>query len=361
MKSFCVLNSAITPAAGESIGAAVASVLGGKLGVLYCGSQASFTAAINIAKGIKKQGGCAVLFSGAFEAQTAFACGHYALDGAFFIDGDEKCSISVCGCDARSLSAETEEEISQLASQQIGGHRGGFVTESDLNSAYYKHLLETCESLVDVSVNVKSPNLFVKTPLSRLLSALGGEQKGRITFFLSASGFCLSAVDEYGKIYTHNSLLAVCCALAIEKKQALEIPFSLPESIDIFAQKKGVGVKRSFEGGDDLWQKDAVFLAAMLMKYMSQKGCGLAALCEILPQTAMSRKSFSSALSIDEIADVIDCNQIVTDGNSVFARAEKGNILVTPCSKAGKYCLEVQAADSETAREMALNLTDICN
>lgn len=361
MKSFCVLNSAVTPAVAQNIGAAVAEVLGGKLGVLYCGSEASVITAHNIAKGIKKQGGCAVLSSDAFEAQTAFACRHYSLDGAFFVNGENKCSISVYGGNAANLTCTQEDEISALvAKDKLGGHRGGTAIHTDLNSVYYKHLLEAAQSFEGIAVSIKSENLLIKNQLVRALLALGGESKGRVTFFISPSGFCLSAVDEYGRIHTRDELISVLYALKITReKLALELSFSLSECLDALAKESGVEIRRSFTGGNELFTKDSVFLASGILKNMSQIGCGLSELCSVLPETTVSRKTFTSSQDILKIADEMECEQLVTDGNSVFAKVRGSNVLVTPNGTRGRYCLEVQAADSETARELALNLTDI--
>ena len=363
MKSFCVLNCAVTAAVAENIGAAVAVVLGGKLGVLYCGTDSSFETAQNIAKGIKKQGGCAVLAGAAFEAQTAFACKHYSLDGAIFVSGDKKCSISVCGADATGLTGAQEEAVSELAAKdKLGGHRGGVTLVTDLDSAYYKHLLEAAQSLEGVAVSIKSENLLVKSQLSRTVLALGGENKGRTAFCLSPSGLCVSALDEYGKIHTRDELLSVIYALKITREKApVELAFSLSESLDALAAENGVEIKRSFVGGSELFARDSVCLSVEIMKYMSQIGCGLGELCRLLPQTAVSRKSFYSSRDILAVADSVECEHLVTDGSNVFARVRGSNVLVTPNGTRGRYCLEVQAADSETAREIALNLTDIFN
>lgn len=361
MKSFCVLNSAVTPAVAQNIGSAVAEVLGGKLGVLYCGSEASCAAAYNIAKGIKKQGGCALLASDAFESQTTFACEHYALDGVFFISGEAKCSINVCGTNSTNLNSAQEDEISALiAKDKLSGHRGGNFFHTDLNCVYYKHLIETAGCLDGIAVSVKSENLLIKNQLVRALLALGGENKGRVTFCISPSGRCLSAVDEYGKIYSHDELLSVLYSHKIlQDKTPVEISFSLSDALDTLAKEKGVEIRRSFAGGKELFTKDSVFLAVNILSYMSRIGCGLNELCSALPQTSVSRKTFTSTKDIMNFADEIDCEELVTDGKSVFAKVRGSNVLVTPNGTRGRYCLEVQATDSETAREIALNLTDI--
>ncbi len=363
MKSYCVLNSAVTPAVAQNIGSAVTEVLGKKLGVLYCGSDASYATAQNIAKGIKKQGGCALLSSDAFESQSAFVCEHYLLDGAFFVNGENKCSISVCADNCAALTSSQEEEISALAAKDnMSGHRGGSFFQTDLNSLYYKRLLEAAENLECVAVSIKSDNLYIKNHCIRTLLALGGESKGRVTFFISPSGLCLSALDEYGKIRTREELLSVLYALKItEEKTPVEISFSLSEALDALAKENGVEIKRSFRGGNEIFTKDCVFLTVLILKYMSKFGCGLNELCSALPETAVSRKSFCSSADILKIADEFECENIVTDGRNVFAKIKGSNVLVTPGTARGRYCLEVQAADSETAREIALNLTDIYN
>lgn len=361
MKSFCVLNSTVTPAMAKNIGSAVAGVVGGKLGVLYCGSDVSFATALEIANGIKKQGGCALLAGETFEAQVSFACEHYMLDGALFINGNNKCSISVCGYNSCALTPQQEEEISSLASKdKLNGHRGGTIVKTDLNSVYYKRLLECAESLDGVAVSIKSENLFVKNQSVRALLALGGENKGRVNFFISPSGLCMSAVDECGKIRTRDDLLSVLYALKITREKIpVEVSFSLSEALDSLAKEKGVEISRSFAGGNEISTRDCVFLTLEILKYMSQTGCGLYELCSVLPETAVSRKSFSSTADILKIADGIECENLVTDGNSIFAKIKGSNVLVTPNGTGGRYCLEVQAANSETAREIALNLTDI--
>lgn len=361
MKSFCVLNSAVTPAVAQNIGFAVAEVLGGKLGVLYCGSDASCVTAQNIAKGIKRQGGCALIAPEAFEAQTAFACDHYSLDGAFFVNGDSKCNISVFGCDGVNLTAIQEEEISVLASKdKLNGHAGGTILQTDLNLVYYKSLLETAESLENVTVSIKSENILLKSQCIRALLALGGENKGKATFFISPSGLCLSAVDEYGKIRTQDELLSVLYALKITReKTPVEVSFSLSDGLEALAKENGVEIRRSFTGGNELFTKDSVVLLLCIMKYMSQIGCGLNELCSILPATAVCRKSFSSTAEISNIADKIICDNLVTDGNSVFAKVHGSNVLVTRSGTLGRYCLEVRASDNETADEIALNLTEL--
>lgn len=355
MKSFCVLNSPLSAAAGESMGKAATAVLGRKIGVLSDGNSA---AALHIANGIKKSGGCAVLFDNCFESQLVFAVRHYLLDGLFFVD-EKNSLVTVYGSDARALSHYQEDELLKLTVENnMPDESGGEIINVILEYSYYKHLLDCAQSFENVCVNIRSSNHKISCLLNHALSALGGSAGSKVCFSLSESGFVLSAVDEKGKVYSHFQLMDVCTACEIRNGVFPTVNFFSAPCLDELAKARGFSLKRSFAGGDELWQRDAVFLAIRLMKYMSLYGCGLLALCENINSETVKRSSFSSKLSISDIADVIECEEMITDCNSgVFARAKQGNLLVTPYSRAGKYCIEVCAKNSETARELISSIT----
>ncbi len=357
MKSFCVLNSPLNAAAGESMGKAANAVLGRKIGIL-CEKKSG--SAGYLAKGVKKGGGCAVVFNSCFESQLFFASRHYAFDGLFFVSGGKNCLVCVYGPDGSIISSLQEDEMAKLAlSGDLPEEKGGNIIEASLCDAYYKNLLDFSQSFENIRVNIRSAAPDTAAPLKRALLALGGGIGGKICFSLSKSGLVLSAVDENGKVYSHSQLLDACTACEIENGNAQHTTFFAASYLDELAKSKDVKLVRSFAGGNAIWQKDATFLAARLMHYLSLYGCGLAAICEKLPQQSVSRKSFSSELNLSDIADIIECEEVITDCKSgVFARAEQGSLLVTPCSHAGKYCLEVQAANSETANELAALVTN---
>lgn len=355
MKSFCVLNSPLNAAAGESMGKAATAVLGKKIGILCNKSSAS---SMHLAKGIKKAGGCAVMFDGCFESQVAFAAQHYALDGLFYIS-EKNSTVTAYGSDARSLSALQEDELAKITLENsLPNVKGGEIINTALDDSYYKCLIENSHSFENVCVKINCSTPKVSVLLKRALFALGGGIGGKIKFSLSSSGLVLSAVDEKGRVYSHSQLLDACAACEIDNGKAPELTFFSSFFLDELAKKNAVILERSFVGGNELWQRDAVFLAARLMHYISLYGCGLAAVCDRLPRETVKRKNFSSALSLSDIADIIECEELVTDCDcGVFARAKNGNLLVIPCSGSGKYCLEVQASNSEIADELVSSLT----
>ena len=354
MKSFCVLNSRLSAAAGESIGKAAVKVLGRKIGVF---SREKNPCVKSIARGIKKAGGCAVAFENCFESQLCFAALHFDLDGMFFVGNNNL--ISVYNSSASAVTALQEDELSQLAAQNsLPDERGGEIISATLDDVYYKSLMNFSHSFENINVNIKCSDSSVAAVLKRVLYALGGSEGGKITFSLSSSGLVLSAVDETGRIHSHSVLYDACAACEVESGKDIEVPFFSSSQLEKFSEKSGAKIIRSFAGGNEIWQKDAVFLSARLMYHMAKCGCGLATLCNKLPATSVRRKNFSSSFTLSDIADVIECEEVVTDINGgVFAKSKQGNMLVTACSRAGKYCLEVQAADVETAQELAAVFT----
>lgn len=345
MKSFCVLNSVLSEAAAESLGKAATQALGQKIAVL-----SNDAAGINIAQGIKKAGGCALLFNNCFESQVYFAVKHFSPQAVFFSQGDEKSSVAIYDSSALPVSSALEEKISLAALQsgQISGD--GEVIEADLSGVYYKELLGCGESFENVNVSVVSRNSSVKAMLTRAVFALGGLNSGKVKFCISPSGLVLSAVDENGKVHTHDELISVCCRCALEAQERIDVPFTVVQSVG----NSGL-MKAGFQQGNELWQRDAVFLAAKLLHYMSFYGCGLCTLCQKIEPQFVSRKSFSGSLSIPDIADLLDCDELITDDeNSAFLKNAKGSIYITKNSRANKFCVEARAASAETAKELAV-------
>ncbi len=346
MKSFCVLNSVISSTAAESLGKAAVQVFGEKIAVL-----SNCAVGHSIAQGVKNAGGCALLFDACFESQIYFAAKHFSPDAIFFAEEKEKCSVTVYDSSALPVSPLLEEKISMAAikSGEVSGN--GDVIDVDLSGVYYKELLGCAKSFEDINAAIISKNGSVKKLLSRAVLALGGTNYGKTKLCISPSGLVLSAVDENGKVHTHGELMAVCCACALENNEKISVPFTAAERIVSAAP-----LKLSFERGEELWQNDAVFLAAKLMGYMSSDGCGLAALCQKLIPQAVIRKSFSSQMNISDIADLLECDELITDNeNAAFIKNPRGSIYITKNSRADRFCVEACAASAEIAQELALD------
>ncbi len=342
MRSFCIANAPLGARAGESLGSAAVELLGNKGAVLSEGEPEH-----SLARGIEKAGGLCISSSGCFESQLFSAQKRFAPDLFFFV---KKSSVCIYGADCQPISDEQQAQMAALAVKGGTAEKaGGRITQSDLNSVYYSELIRQGESFENLAVCIESPNESIRQTLSRALLALGGSTKGRAKFKISASGLVLCAVDESGELHSHSELLQLCCACELESGVAVEMPFSA--SLLLGGAPKGLTL--SVSGGSELWQKDAVFLAATLLRHMAKQGCGLCTLCERLGKRSQARRSFSSERELPLIADSLDCDELLTDNCSVaLLKGRKGDILLTRSPALGHYCVEACAASAETADEL---------
>ncbi len=353
MKSFCVVNCALGCAAGEALGAAAVELFGEKIAILNGGDCCG-----SIASGVKSAGGTALTFGGCFEAQIHFIAGHFEPDAFFFVSGEDKLTVSAYSAGALQLSPELQDEMNSLLTAHAEREqKSGETVFVEFGNAYYRELLEAGECLENIRVNVKSGNFAVSSPLKRAVLALGGELGGKACFCLSSSGLVLSAVDENGAVYTNDRLLDICCACTLEDGENITVNFSACDRLEEIAAAKGAAVFRSFEGGDELWQRDGVFLAIRLMHFMSKLGLGLCTLAQKIRPQIVLRKNYHTNSSLGLIADTLECEQLLTDeSGTAFLRNGKGKIYLTAGGQPGRLCAEIRAETAEIAQELSLEL-----
>lgn len=360
MKSYCLIGDKLTAKSAKSLGSALTCVLGNKIG--FCGDNSDFAlfAVRNIAGGVKHCGGCAINFGVGFEAQAGFFVRHFGLDSLVFVSGGSSPFVSVYGADGRALDHEKEDEISRIAaSGDFPCKRGGVVTEVDGGAAYYRQLICENESFENVSAAVHSRNALIKGCVNRVLVSLNGSVGGKTELFISPSGFNFSAVDENGKHYTNDKLQALLAYYHLLDGKSLTVPFSAPSLLDAAAEKGGAKVKRSFYGGEELWQTDSVFACTVLFSLMHRHGCGLASLASSIPQNFAKRTTVKSDCDLTSISDLLPCDDIVTDFNGgIFAKLKGGNLLIVPNCARGSFCIEVQAPNEEIAEEIIADTRD---
>ncbi len=359
MKSFCVLKRSLNENAGKAIGAAVSASMGGKIGILHSGDDCAALAASYLAHGVADSGGTAILFGCCNESRVAFLARHYGLSALFYVS--EASYVSVYNGKGKPLSVEEEKSVAQLISdEQFFSSDDGLIVEADSDSAYISSLIKLCGNLEDISVKIECKTERIKRALANVLALSGAYSGKKPVFHIGTSGFCVSACDEKGRVLLNENLQNICCLCSLESGQNLKVPFNAPRCLDELAANGKAELERSFEGGDELWQNDGVFLVACLLRFMAEKGMSLSSLYDILPQPVIRRKSIVSSLSLEKIADMIECDEVVTDGEyGVYARAKGGDVLFTPYRDTGRLCVEISAADAETADELArsLNLT----
>ena len=356
MKSFCVLNKPLNKKTGEALGTAAVGTLGNKIGFLHDDSECSAATVSNLAKGVKSAGASAVVFGCMNESSVSFLIDRFSLSGAFFVGGEKL--ISVYNSLGKPLSVHEEEVMSSLIfSSGTEKKRGGSITIINPTDSYLRALVGVPQSLEDISVAFESRNKNIKRTLNSVLNLLGGYTGAKPRFCVSESGFCVSACDESGRVITNDDLLNICAACAIKKKREICVLFSAPRFLDELAEKYGVKLERSFDGGNEPWQNDGLFLVAEILNNMAEQGMGLSALYSLLPAVSHKRKSIFVADGLTQFADSIVCDELISDDSGgIYMRMKQGEILFTPYRNSQKVCMEVLAANSETAEEIAADV-----
>ncbi len=352
MKSFCVLNQALSKNTGRIIGSAVCAAMGKKIGIMHNSDERSILTSSFLAEGVVSSGGTALMFGCCNESRVAFLVSHYALSACFYVSGDDY--ITVSGADGKPVSAEDEKLISDLTSSELPCEDDGSIVEINSDSSYFSLLTEACGNLEDVCADIRCKNSELSFAVRRAFALAGGSFSSKPRFYISSSGSCVSAVDECGSVLTHENLINVCCAHRLMKGDSVEVSFTAPRCLEEISEQNSACLKRSFKGGNELWQNDGVFLVAQILSLMAEKGEGLVTLASALPDYASFRRSVSCTLSADEVADLIECSELVTDGErGIYARTHLGDVLITPCRSNKAYCMEIISRDRVSACELA--------
>ncbi len=352
MKSFCVLNQKLNENTGRIIGSAVCAAMGSKIGIAHNSDEYSVLAASFLEQGVISSGGTALMFGQCNESRVAFLAKHYALSACFYVSGNDY--ITVCGADGKPVGAEDEKLISDLASSELICEDSGGTAYINSDSAYLSAIAEACGNLEDICADIRCKNAELSAAVRSAFAFSGGSFSLKPRFCISTSGSCVSALDECGNILTHENLLNICCAHSLMNGKSVEVGFTAPRCLENIAADNSASFIRSFRGGNELWQNDGVFLVAQILSFMAQKGEGLVTLASVLPGYVTLHRSVSCALPADNLADMIECRELVTDGeSSVYARTHLGDVLFTPCRSNGVYCMEVIANDRASACELA--------
>lgn len=352
MKSFCVLNQALNENAGKLVGSAVCAAMGKKIGIIHSADEQAGVTAGFLAAGISDSGGTAVMFGCCNESRVAFLTRRYALSACFYVSGEAY--ISLYGADGKPVGSEEEKLISELVTSDLMCEEVGSIVEVSSDLAYFSSLVEACGNLEDICADISCNNQSLSALIRRAFAVAGGTLFSKPRFFISRSGTCVSAFDERGGVHTHENLLSICCAHSLMSGQSVESGFTAPRCLDKIAESNSACLIRSFNGGSELWQNDGTFLVARILYLMAEKGQGLATLASVLPDYASSRRVVSSAFSSDDIADLIECNELITDRERrIYARMHDGEVLITPCRTNGTYCMEIIAQSRTAACELA--------
>lgn len=351
MKSICVLTEKCGEAALTGLAGKLLAVLGGRVALMSDGQAQSNAFAEQLKTAFVQSGGTVLCLPDGFEARVISAARLLEADAAVYLSYDSACRMSVYGENGRRLTNEEEQQIAQGAPQGLP-QPGRSVSLSPAQT-YAALARRVGGSLENVAASFASPDPSVLRFVRQTAFSLGMIERKTPRFFISRSGLTVAAQDERGALHPHGSLLDLCCACELADHKPLTVPFSASFTLTELAGQNGVALQRSAQGGHEPWQTDGVLLALRLLRHMSQRGQALSTLFGSFSFPYERRMTLAFNGSLERLADHIPCDEIVTQTDQLlFLKRRQAGAVLTRRKSGSRCCLEVQAPDAETAREL---------
>ncbi|HBL40129.1 MAG TPA: hypothetical protein DDY98_00555 [Ruminococcaceae bacterium] len=365
MKSICVMNEKNNEVVWENLAQKILSVLGKRIVLMTDDRAQTKYYAEKLRDGIVK--GCGTVFfqEGGFETELLFVSQCLESDCSIYLFFDAACRMSLYGANGKPLDEEEQRLIMQAAPDRCtASKRKGQVIEFSRRNAYRLKAKEIGESFENVAVSFSSPNENLLRFVRQTALSLGAVHRTKPSFCVSASGLNAVARDENGKVYTKEMLLNLCYACEIEQKKELTVPFTASFLLTELARQNGVVLKRSFDGGDEPWQNDAILLVFRVLHHMSRLGQSLSTLFGRYTQPTERKTVLPFHGSPDLLADTVACEECVTDTNRfLYVKRKNASAVLSFSESTKRCCVEVQGCNAEIAQalsediEQALNLT----
>ncbi len=365
MKSICVVDQRTSEAVWGNLAQKLLSVLGKRIVLMTDSRPESQLFAEKLKEGIVQSGGTALCVKGDSEANLLFVSQRLKSDGSVYLLFDTVCRMSLYGAEGRPLTEEEQQLITQaVPGQCVPAKQKGQVVELTQYDSYRRQAERIGESFENVAASFDSPNGKLLRFVRQTALSLGAVSRSKPKFCLSFSGLNVAAEDENGTVYTKEMLLNLCCACEIEQKKVLTVPFTASILLSELAKQNGVALERSFEGGCEPWQTDAVMLVFRLLHHMSRLGSSLSSLFGRYTQPIEQKILLPFAGSPDRLADTVVCEECVTDMNRfLYLKRKNASALLTCSESLKRCCVEVQGYNTELAQalsediERALSLT----
>ena len=160
-------------------------------------------------------------------------------------------------------------------------------------------------------VNIKIPFRYL---FCDFVYGRGADERADLIFKFSKNGKELM-VETVNGIYSHEKLLAVCCAYEMSRGNDVAVPFDSPEYFDLLSENARVLRYLSNPAGKSdsearniaskqWFSVDALFLAAKLLFIVRETGKSLGKLVSELPQKYVSVKLFKINFSPSKLSEV---------------------------------------------------------
>ncbi len=353
---------------GEAL---ASSSCGGKVGIGYDGTKSSKALAMAVLSGLISGGSKIFDFGECFESQMGFFISFCSLDSGIYISATPKTTeIRLFGEYGLPLYRKYERELESRYKRSdfrrcCGSECNDIRDMSSVAEIYEGQLLSSAgDTITGSGAKIITANPLIKETADKCFYLLGCTERDKPEFSVNYSGRKGSAKDENGNIITHENLLVLCAADALESGNDICIPFDAPYCIDSIAEKNGRTVYRAgrspmtdFDGKialtarKTMWAYDALSLIFKVMGIMAKKKEPLSELMKKVPKFGTAVKVVNCEISPPKIASALG---IKTGSDTQGLRKSEGvrSVIVTRTGAGRLLRILAEAESIEAAEEI---------
>ncbi len=364
----------LTPELCAKIGSAAGSAQKKQsIGICCSNNTASKALKQAIASGILSTGCNAVDLGETYFSKFLFGVSMCDLPLSIYIDGGMRTSIKLVTKDGLPAVRATERAIEgHLVRGEYS--RCGFKDFGEINSfsdfgVIYKNKLvnELSQKAAGISVSLKAADSEIDKIFSDALFSAGYKKGEDIRLHIDSTGQRLTAYTKETGYVFYEKLLALCCKIEFESGNDVSVPFSAPRIIDTIAGEYGRNVYRYMDcpadssdkkarsfAGKEMFIKDALFMSAKILSYLSKKELRLCdAIAEIPDFVVISRAvpcNGNPGRLIKGLSAASSKGGQITEG--VVINQDNGILLVRPLKRGTGIKIFAEAFNTEIAHEL---------
>lgn len=350
-----------------------------KVGIASDGTKTAQMMKLAVVSGIIGAGGSIYDFGEAFEAQLNFSVNFFGLDFGIFIVGEEEAKIKICGEGGLPVTGKLKREIenSMRKCEFKAASENEMTEKADMSGTkqlYFQQLLKQAGAEIEgTEVSFECENEKIRSILLDCAASFGFNESEETVFKINKSGTELTAYCS-DKIYSHETLLAVCCDYEIKNGKSVAVPYDSPAYFDELSDNRRAKVYRYLSSPADnadenarklateqIYVRDALFLAIRLLSIMKEKNQKLGFLVSLLPQKTVFKKTVSIGFSASELSSIFGENKARSknDYEGISLIKPKGKLLIIPKRNGKAVRILAQADTMEAAQELCADVEEL--
>ena len=355
-----------------------ATGLGGDLGVIHTSSEISHLAAESFALGAAWGGENCIIFSDASTLDAPFISGYFSMYTFAFEEHGKELSIRSFSPSSLPLSHEEGRMVTSLIERPKSSDTPGSIRYFDgldisekqyFNQLFNSSLIKNTKIAVKANENGKKLISYIKNDSFHLAKSHFAED-----FFIDISDDRKNISLTFSKriVDTSHVHALILKSLAASGRKSFFLTGSAPEALKTIARAYGAKIvvtnnNHPWESSDvflDIWQRDALFAAPLLLKVLAEHSFSrekLEKTLDSLPVFLCVERDFKTkGFPVGSIMRELEKNSSLNKECGVALTHGDGVVTITPENRES-FKIFAEAGNSEYAEELcgfAQNLID---